>query len=147
MRRSDAEKIVGQPVWAWSGLNGVYFGILESIQPETRPWRGSVRIKEIVEYPMPGLIYYSKNFAARNPAEFNELRSFGATSIIYAPKHIFKDYTDSLKESIWKLVFRLSSVAFYDDETIQKGLLTLLIKTHDYVHKKRNNQKNKQKAR
>lgn len=43
MKRSEALEFLGQPVSAWTAMNGCYTGILEDVT-EDRPWRGKVLI-------------------------------------------------------------------------------------------------------
>jgi hypothetical protein len=47
MNRKEAEKLVGQPVSAWTAMNGVYVGPLISIFGS--PWRGRVAITGVVQ--------------------------------------------------------------------------------------------------
>jgi hypothetical protein len=53
MKRSEAEKLMGTRVEAWTSLNGIYCGVLEAIVPtQRRPWRGVVRIDGILSAPV-----------------------------------------------------------------------------------------------
>jgi hypothetical protein len=51
MTRSEAEKLIGSRVQAWTSMNGVYCGMLEEVIP-SRPWRGVVRIDGILSPPV-----------------------------------------------------------------------------------------------
>jgi hypothetical protein len=46
MRIQEAQQLIGSSVSAWTAMNGMYVGVLESVQG--RPWRGSVRITGIL---------------------------------------------------------------------------------------------------
>lgn len=93
MLRKDAEKLVGKNVHCWTGLWGEYIG--ELVEVYGSPWRGNVKILEVVKYPVQGLNNIGSGFRERKPFNYEEIKDFGNSSIKPCNEPV-NDYDKSL---------------------------------------------------
>lgn len=126
MKREEALKLVGKPVFAgcWAGSYG---GILKELT-ESKPWRGIVILKSVVEFPFPTYGNFVK------PLRYNMERSFGHPNITpFVGK--LPEYKESMIEAFFNLIKQLEK---HPDTLVKKGVKSLkenewLVKHPDYM--------------
>lgn len=99
MRRQEAVKWIGKPVYVWTAMNGEYTGILEQViaYPGVQ-FRARVRIKEVMRLPV---VFELGRERQRKPFPENYIIEVGAVSIKKLPiDYEFSSYKETLEEAI-----------------------------------------------
>lgn len=112
MNRTEAVALIGKPVAAWSGLWGQYIGELVEVTRD-RPWRGRVRIRAVVEYPVQGRAVLAMGFRERRPYAEGEVHDFGAVNIRPHGGEI-PPYTESLRAALVRSLEQHTSACKYE---------------------------------
>lgn len=97
MNREEADSIVGQSVTAWTAANGIYVGLLESVQAiKGRPWRGTVRVTGVLEIAQ----HFERGHVVRRGFRPGETLEVGGSNIkLAAPQQVGSDYLAALERA------------------------------------------------
>lgn len=104
MKRADAERtLLGKRVQAMTGLNGDYIGTCIAI--DGSPWRATVRVEEITDWPTPTNVGFNSRDASNVRRPFHEGRVIdvdGANCVLHrGPREA---YAESAEKAYAKLV-------------------------------------------
>jgi len=135
MRREEALRNIGKPVYLWTGLHGEYYGILREVT-EHKPWRGIVEILAVLEYPTQGLSPRGLGFRERKPFRKGQLISGGAISIrLLTENEKIPDYDESLRRALKKKIKQCEDCLSFKDDWLMRKQLDVLKKHLDIITK------------
>jgi len=126
MNRTEALKLIGKPVYAFTSLNGEYIGICKEITtPKGSPWRANVEIKAVVVYPVIGL-GAGGGYKYRRPFEEGRIVNVGHCSVeLLKEGEIVPNYKDSIKTALDAGIKTLEEHVEHDKQLGKKDWLII----------------------